>query len=173
MKSLFFFGKNGIEVEMREGFACHEVRSRKTVAVDDEIAAVNQALDDPIACRPLVDLARGKKTAAISVCDITRPAPNPITLPPLLARLETAGIARENIRILIATGLHRAATPAEIDRIVGPEIAAMYTVLNHTTRVTSPRIDPWAIRGTALRCMWTNGSSAQICTSRWGSSNST
>lgn len=134
MKSLFFFGKNGIEVEVPAGFACQEVRSRKTVAVEDELAAVHHALDHPIACEPLVELARGKRTAAISVCDITRPAPNRITLPPLLNRLHAAGITQQNIRILIATGLHRAATPEEIDRIVGPEIAAQYAVLNHDAR---------------------------------------
>jgi nickel-dependent lactate racemase len=134
MRSLFFFGKNGIEVEVPQGFDSQEVRSRKTVAVDDETAAVNYALDHPIACEPLVDIARGKKTAAISVCDITRPVPNRITLPPLLARLHAAGISREHVRILIATGLHRAATSEEIDRIVGPEIAANYSVLNHDAR---------------------------------------
>ncbi|HSZ16880.1 MAG TPA: nickel-dependent lactate racemase [Terracidiphilus sp.] len=134
MKSLFFFGKSGIEVEVPDTFDCREVRSRKTVAVEDESAAVARALDRPIACEPLVDLARGKKTAAISVCDITRPAPNRITLPPLLDRLQTAGIDRENILILIATGLHRPATKEEIDRIVGPEIAASYRIANHDAR---------------------------------------
>ncbi|HEX4286913.1 MAG TPA: nickel-dependent lactate racemase [Terracidiphilus sp.] len=134
MKSLFFFGKNGIEVEVPQKFDCHELRSRKTVAVDDETTAVNEALDHPIASQPLLELARGKKTAAISVCDITRPAPNRVTLPPLLARLETAGIVRDNIRILIATGLHRAATAEEINRIVGSEIASTYAILNHDAR---------------------------------------
>jgi nickel-dependent lactate racemase len=95
---------------------------------------VNQALDRPIACEPLIDLARGKKTAAISVCDITRPAPNRITLPPLLARLHEAGISRDHIIILIATGLHRAATREEVDIIVGPEIAANYRVVSHNAR---------------------------------------
>jgi nickel-dependent lactate racemase len=134
MKSLFFFGQNGIEVDVPDGYNCHEVRSRKTAAVEDETKAVGDALDDPIACGPLLELARGKRSAAISVCDVTRPAPNSITLPPLLARLESAGIARANIRILIATGLHRAATKDEIDRIVGTEIAANYAVLNHDAR---------------------------------------
>jgi len=134
MKSLFFFGKGTLAVEVPDRFDAHEVRSRKTVAVDDETSAVNQALDTPIACASLLDLARGKKTAAISVCDITRPAPNRITLPPILDRLHAAGITRENIRILIATGLHRAATPEEIERIVGSEIAAKYAVLNHDAR---------------------------------------
>jgi nickel-dependent lactate racemase len=134
MKSSFFFGKNGLEVELPDGFDYQEVRSRKTVAVSDEAAALTEALDNPIGAPPLTELARGKKSAAISVCDITRPAPNRITLPPLLARLEKAGIARERIRILIATGLHRAATEEEINLIVGPEIASKYSVLNHDAR---------------------------------------
>ena len=134
MKSLFFFGKSGIEVEVPDGFKCNELRSRKAVPVGDETAAVSAALDRPIACEPISDLARGKKTAAISVCDITRPAPNRITLPPLLERLQKAGIPKENIIILIATGLHRAATPEEVNLIVGPDIAACYRVVSHNAR---------------------------------------
>jgi nickel-dependent lactate racemase len=134
MKSLFFYGKAGIEIEVPGGVNCREVRSRKTVAVPDEAAAVEAALDAPIACEALIDLARGKKSAAISVCDITRPAPNRITLPPLLRRLHQAGIAREDVVILIATGLHRAATPEEVDIIVGPEIAREYRVASHNAR---------------------------------------
>jgi nickel-dependent lactate racemase len=134
MKSLFLFGKGGIEVSVPDGFDCREVRSRKAAAVADEDAAVNAALDHPIGCKALMDLARGRKTAAISVCDITRPAPNRITLPPLLARLHKAGIASDSIIILIATGLHRAATSEEVDIIVGPEIAANYRVVSHNAR---------------------------------------
>lgn len=134
MKSWFFFGKDGIEVEVPDRFNCHEVRSRKAVAVGDETGAVNDALDHPIACEPLADLARGAETAAISVCDITRPAPNRITLPPLLKRLHEAGITKDNIIVPIATGLHRAATKEEVDIIVGPEIAANYRVVSHNAR---------------------------------------
>jgi nickel-dependent lactate racemase len=134
MKSLFLFGKGEIEVSVPDRFDCHELRSRKAVAVADEAAAVNDALDHPIACEPLMNLARGRKTAAISVCDITRPAPNRITLPPLLARLHKAGITKDSIIILVATGLHRAATRDEIDIIVGPEIAANYRVVSHNAR---------------------------------------
>ena len=134
MKSRFFFGKGTIEVEVPDTFRCHEVRSRKATPVVDETAAVEAALDRPIACVALVELARGKKSAAISVCDITRPAPNRVTLPPLLARLHAAGIAKEDIVILVATGLHRAATKEEVDVIVGREIAAGYRVVSHNAR---------------------------------------
>ena len=137
MKSTFLFGKGELEVSVPDRFQCYEVRSRKAVAVPDETAAVESALDHPIACEPLVDLASGKKTAAISVCDITRPAPNRITLPPLLVRLHAAGVTKDNLIILIATGLHRAATKEEVDIIVGPEIAASYRVVSHNARARS------------------------------------
>jgi nickel-dependent lactate racemase len=98
---------------------------------------VEEALDHPIGTAPLSELALGKKSAAISVCDITRPAPNRLVLPPLLARLEASGIPREGITILIATGLHRPAPPSEIEEIVGAEIASRYRVLNHHARELS------------------------------------
>jgi nickel-dependent lactate racemase len=51
-----------------------------------------------------------------------------------LRRLEEAGIRRENVKILIATGLHRPATAGEIGEICGEEIAAAYRVVNHDAR---------------------------------------
>ena len=86
------------------------IHSRTGAALEDEAGALAWALDHPIGCAPLTELAAGKKTAAISVCDITRPAPNRVTLPPLLECLHAAGIPVEGITILIATGLHRGAT---------------------------------------------------------------
>jgi nickel-dependent lactate racemase len=52
----------------------------------------------------------------------------------LLRRLEQAGIPRENVTVLIATGLHRPATDAEVREICGEEIAARYRVVNHDAR---------------------------------------
>jgi len=130
----FAYGRNGIDVSLPEGFHYQLVESRTAPALADAQAAIEAALDNPTGCAPLAALAAGKRTAAISVCDITRPAPNAITLPPLLARLHSAGIAKENITIFIATGLHRPATSDEINRIVGPEIASAYRVLNHQAR---------------------------------------
>jgi nickel-dependent lactate racemase len=134
MKTHFAFGKNGIDVEVPEGFDCQVVRSRAAQALSDPNGALEAALDHPIHSEPLEKLAAGKRTAAISVCDITRPAPNRITLPPLLKRLHAAGIPKEGITILIATGLHRAATTEELDIILGPEIAATYRVASHDAR---------------------------------------
>ncbi|MDP9169876.1 MAG: nickel-dependent lactate racemase [Acidobacteriota bacterium] len=128
------YGKNGASIRLREGFRYTVLEAKGAPALPDRDAAIRHALDSPIGQMPLYELAQGKRSAAISVCDITRPAPNPIVLPPVLERLEKAGIERQNIVILIATGLHRAATPAEIREIVGDEIAALYRVENHDAR---------------------------------------
>jgi nickel-dependent lactate racemase len=52
----------------------------------------------------------------------------------VLRRLEDAGILRENVTILIATGLHRPATADEIREICGDGVAAAYRVVNHDAR---------------------------------------
>jgi nickel-dependent lactate racemase len=134
MKTQFAFGKNGIEVSVPDGYACRVLRSHTASAIGDVDSALASVLDHSIGCEPLAVLAAGKQTAAISVCDITRPAPNSVTLPPLLARLHAAGIPVEGVTILIATGLHRVATDAEVKTIVGPEIAKKYRVVSHDAR---------------------------------------
>jgi len=134
MKTQFAFGKHGIDISVPDVFDCRVVRGPAAPALDNVSAALEAALDRPLACEPLARLAAGKRTAAVAVCDITRPAPNRITLPPLLKRLHEAGIARDSITILIATGLHRAATREELDVILGAEIAARYRVASHDAR---------------------------------------
>jgi len=134
MKARFSFGKGGIDVSVPDGFRTQVIMSHTARAQDDEQAALDAALDDPIGCEPLLTLAAGKKTAAISICDITRPAPNSVTLPPVLRRLHGAGIPVDGITILIATGLHRGATEDEIKTIVGAEIAAKYRIVSHDAK---------------------------------------
>jgi nickel-dependent lactate racemase len=134
MKTHFSFGKSGLDVQVPDGFRTQVILSHTGRPLDDEQASLNAALDAPIGCPPLAILAAGKKTAAISVCDITRPAPNSRTLPPILDRLHQAGIPAEGITLLIATGLHRGATEDEIATIVGPEIAAKYRIVSHDAK---------------------------------------
>jgi len=128
------FGKQGLKVELPPGPRYAVLDAKTAAALPDVSASLEAALDSPIGRPALRELAKGRDSAAISVCDITRPAPNQVTLPPILRRLEEAGIRRENISILIATGLHRPASQEEIQTILGAEIAAGYRVLNHHAR---------------------------------------
>src|SRR5690348_12684264 len=122
MRTHFAFGKTGLTLDLPGGFDYQVLEARSASPLADQVGAIETALDAPAAGPSITELARGKRTAAISVCDITRPAPNKLVLPPLLKRLHAAGISPENVTILIATGLHRLATPAELDEILSPTI---------------------------------------------------
>jgi nickel-dependent lactate racemase len=128
------FGKTGLDLTLPNGPQYVVLHAHSAAALPDVRKALDEALDRPIGSPSLLELAAGKKTAAISVCDITRPAPNSTTLPPLLERLHRAGIPVDGITLMIATGLHRPATSDELDIILGPEIAATYRVVNHDAR---------------------------------------
>ena len=134
MRTHFAFGKTGLTLDLPEGFDYRVLEARSAEPLPDQVGALAAAMDHPTAGPSLGALASGKRSAAISVCDITRPAPNRLVLPPLLERLHAAGIAKENVTILIATGLHRLATEAELDEILSPEIARTYRVVNHNAR---------------------------------------
>jgi len=134
MKTRFAFGKDGIDVTLPDRCECTVLHTRSAPALKNAEQSIAAALDNPIGCLPLVQMAAGKHSAAISICDITRPAPNRVTLPPLLSRLHAAGIPPEQVTLLIATGLHRAATNEELDIILGPEIARTYRVVSHDAR---------------------------------------
>lgn len=92
---------------------------------------VMEAICDPFATPPLSKLAKGRKNACVVISDVTRPVPNKIILPPILETLETAGIPREEIIILIATGMHRPNIGKELEQMVGAEIMANYRIENH------------------------------------------
>lgn len=134
MSLTFAFGKKGLPVDPPAGPDYKILEAKWARPLDDADAAIAAALDRPIGTLPLAELARGRDSAAINVCDITRPAPNRLTLPHVLKRLHDAGIPRERTTILIATGLHRPATPEELNEILGPEIAASYPIVNHNAR---------------------------------------
>jgi len=128
------FGKAGAQIDLQDGYEYVVLDAKSAVSLEDPDRAIEAALDSPIGGLSLAELARGKTSAAISVCDITRPAPNRVVLPHVLKRLESAGIERSRIVILIATGLHRPASDSEIREIVGEEIARSYRVENHDAR---------------------------------------
>jgi lactate racemase len=137
MNIRFAFGKRGLEINSPEGYDFEVVEARSAMPLPDVLAALDAALDQPIGRPPLTEMARSKKSAAIAVCDITRPVPNRVTLPPMLRRLHDGGIPREKISLHIATGLHRGATDEELDLILGPEIVGQYRVINHDARILS------------------------------------
>src|SRR5262249_46590138 len=111
------------------------VAIRPAAPLSEPEAAAARVLANPIGTPPLAELARGRKNACIIVCDITRPVPNRILLPPILRTLEEQVIARKDILILNATGLHRPNEGAELEEMLGADIVRNYRVENHHGKV--------------------------------------
>ena len=128
------FDKQGAVIALPNDLDATVLEPRYAAELTAADAALAAAVASPIGCPPLAELARGKRSAAIAVCDITRPAPNKLTLPHILRALEAGGIPPRNVTILIATGLHREATAQELDEIVGADILSRCKVDSHRAK---------------------------------------
>lgn len=134
MQVTLAFDREGTTVDIPDELDTQVLRPRFATGLLDEDAALAAAIASPIGCPSLEDLARGKKSAAIAVCDITRPAPNKTVLPHVIAALRAGGISPSAITIMIATGLHREATAEELEEIVGEDILNHHPVHSHRAR---------------------------------------
>jgi len=128
------YGRTGLDVELPADLRLSIVEPAKGVPLADPRAAIAAALAQPLGTRPLAELARGRRDAVVVISDKTRPVPYGIVLPPLLETLERAGIARDRIELLVATGLHRSNTADELAAMTSPEIVARYRLRNHVAR---------------------------------------
>lgn len=131
------YGKTGLAVELPDDrLIAPPLAIRDAAPLADPAAALEHALASPVGTPPLAELAKGKKTACIVVCDITRPVPNSFLLPPVLRTLEASGIPRSGITILVATGLHRPNVGDELVELVGEFVAKNYRCENHHGKAT-------------------------------------
>lgn len=96
--------------------------------------AIYSALDTPYGGNALEEIVIPGKKIAVIIDDGSRPTPISVILPILLKRLEAAGAAREDIRIVAALGSHRYMTEEELKERVGEEVYKQYPVYNSEFR---------------------------------------
>jgi nickel-dependent lactate racemase len=126
------YGKTTCDVSLPEEYRIHEIHKKPSDPLPDPASAALEALQDPVEMRPLSQIARNARSVCILISDITRPTPNGVVLPHIMAELAAAGISTHNVTILIATGLHRPAPEAEKRIIVGDEtVLSSVRVVNH------------------------------------------
>jgi len=125
------YGKQGLMVDLPAERLVGPLALRPVAPLANPRAAVERLLEQPLGTPPLAELAKGRRSACVLVCDITRPVPNRLLLEPMLAILEQSGIPREAITILVATGMHRPNEGEELVELLGAEIVARYRCENH------------------------------------------
>jgi nickel-dependent lactate racemase len=92
---------------------------------------IEQAFAEPIGTRRISELAKGKKSAAIIVDDLSRPTPAATVVPFLLRELASAGVPKSEIRFVVGGGSHRPLTDEEVAKKIGADVAAAYEATNH------------------------------------------
>ncbi|MFM9116927.1 MAG: nickel-dependent lactate racemase [Planctomycetota bacterium] len=125
------YGRTGMEVDLPAERVVRKLAYKDAVPLTNPVAELQAVLDRPNGTTSLAEVARGRRDACIVICDITRPVPNEMILRPMLRTLEEAGIARDKITILVATGLHRPSEPAVLVEMVGPWIVENYRIVDH------------------------------------------
>jgi len=132
------FGRHVLNLSLPPN--CVELSMRDVPIVPDPKGAIEKAFSSPIGSPGLEEIIhkKGKSpkemSAAIAVSDITRPVPykgEKGILNPILSRLESSGIRKENIKIIVATGMHRPSTQEEKVEMYGEEVVQNYTILDH------------------------------------------
>ena len=133
MKLQLAYGKKYLPLELAEDWDVEVIEAPPTSMNRSGPQLIEHALHNPIGTSRLEEIIKRKsaRNAVIVVNDITRPTPYALILPPLLEKIEQAGISSEDITLIIATGIHRHHTPADNQEVFGEEICRRYKIINH------------------------------------------
>ena len=104
--------------------------------VDDVEKEIARALDNPIGSPSIEDLAKPGMDVVVLFDDVQRPTPAYLAFPPILNRLNRAGIPDERISAVCALGTHPQLSPEQLEKKVGKEVIQRLQgrVVNHDPR---------------------------------------
>jgi len=121
---------------------CEILEMKSIVPLSNPQQKIEEALDNPIASKTLEKIIKDFPkdpnciTVAISVSDNTRPVPYHCDnkegiLLPILNRLKTSGVNKENILIIVGCGTHQATTKQWKKDAFGTGIVHEYKIIDH------------------------------------------
>jgi lactate racemase len=131
MKVSIEYGRTGLSFVLPDDADVTLVRPSFVPGATDQVAAVRDALRNPIGTDALSRSARSSDTVGIVFSDITRATPYHVMLPPLLEELAAAGIPDRQIAFFGATGTHRANTTEELVTILGQAVVERFEIIQN------------------------------------------
>ena len=126
------YSKMGMELNIPDEnlLAILESKAHNYIVNKSQEQIVEESMDNPIGSVKLEELAKNKKSVVIITSDHTRPVPSRVTMPIILRRLRE-GNPDIDIKIIVATGFHRASTRAELIYKMGEEIVNNEKIIMH------------------------------------------
>jgi nickel-dependent lactate racemase len=133
MKVHFAYGTKGLDLDIPDDLHAEVVRAKPEQPLADPHAALIAACEKPLMTKSLRVLLekRSQGKICVVISDSTRPVPSKIIMTALCEIFRQCEIPDEEIQILIATGLHRKSTPAEIKGMIGQEFMDRFDIINH------------------------------------------
>ena len=142
------YDRDGLILKLPETAELHLIEKPPFPPAADPAAQIRTALDKPLGSPALAALAKGKRSACILICDITRPVPNGLFLRPMIETMCASGIAKDNITVLVATGLHRPNEGEELRELVGDDwVLSNVRVENHFAMNDDDHVDLGVTQG--------------------------
>jgi nickel-dependent lactate racemase len=113
------YGRQTIEIEVPSDKLVGTFLPRALAPVSDPAEALRDALANPVSSSRLRDLAAGTKSVAIAIEDATRPVPNALLVDAVMSELQVGGVSPQQVKVIVATGLHRPMTDKELAAALG------------------------------------------------------
>ncbi|PZC47638.1 MAG: Nickel-dependent lactate racemase [Chloroflexi bacterium] len=132
MRVQLAYGDQGLPVDLPDHTDVIEPLPSQPLA--NVPAHLRAAIAAPIGAPPLADRVGPNDHVTIVFSDNTRPVPNREIAPALLEALAAAGVPDHQITLLVGGGLHEPLSAAQIDTLLGADIARRYRTLAHDAR---------------------------------------
>lgn len=145
MKIRLAYGKTGMELSLPDAWNVTVIEPQFVPGLPNPRAALASALRAPIQSPPLRELVKATDQVALVFSDITRPTPNHLILPTVLAELDH--VPKENVTLFNALGTHRPNSEAELRGMLGDRLVDNYRIVQNNAFDRSTQV----CRGTTFR----------------------
>ncbi|MHA1506266.1 MAG: nickel-dependent lactate racemase [Candidatus Asgardarchaeia archaeon] len=122
------YGKEKLEVDLPEGTLVLEANFPKPKAEGSKI--IEESMERPVGPSIFEHMKKGEKILIITT-DATRATPNKEILPILLSKIFKSGVRRDDVKVLVANGLHSPMDEKQLEEFLGKEVLEEVEVLNH------------------------------------------
>jgi nickel-dependent lactate racemase len=129
MKINMPYGEKQVTINLSDSFDISVIEPIYLPAIPEPIKAIHESLLDPICSPPLSRLIQPEDRIGIVFSDITRPLPNWLILPEILAEL--SDVPAQNIILFNALGTHRKNSKDELRSMLGSQIVDNYRIVQN------------------------------------------
>ena len=124
------YGKEKIHFDIPKNFSINIIKTKSILPINNIYEKTLNSITHPINSTSLTNLVKGKNSVCIVVTDITRKCPDKDLLIPIIEILEKE-IKKENITILIASGMHKKMSLEEKIEKYGKSTCEKFKIIDH------------------------------------------